>query len=199
MKLLIATTNQGKLGEYKRLLADWECELLSLQDVSLQDKKPLENGKTFKENAKKKALFYRKLSGLPTLADDAGLLIDYLDGEPGVHSRRWPGYEAKDEELVHMALEKLKGVPRPQRTAHFVVEIAFALPGRRYVQTFQGKLDGYITEKLVGKIPAGYPFRAIFQPEGKNILLRDMSRKDEFAISHRKQALDKARSIVFPR
>jgi len=90
-KLLIATTNPGKFREYKILLQDLPLKMVSLRDLKIR-KKPKEDGKTFRENAIKKAKFYSRLAQLPILADDGGLEIDYLKGEPGVKSRRWPGY-----------------------------------------------------------------------------------------------------------
>jgi XTP/dITP diphosphohydrolase len=159
-KLLIATNNPGKVKEYKELLKDLPLKLVSLKDLGIKDKVN-ESGKTFEENAIKKAKFYSRLSGFLTLADDGGLEIDYLNGEPGVNSRRWPGYEATDKELIDFCLKKLEGVPWQKRKAQLRVIIALAIPGKE-VLTFEGKLRGIILTKPRGKLIPGYPFRPIF-------------------------------------
>ncbi|MBI2463125.1 MAG: non-canonical purine NTP pyrophosphatase [Candidatus Spechtbacteria bacterium] len=198
MKLLIATTNNGKLEEYRILLRDWGCELLSLNDVGLGDKKCEEDGKTFKENAIKKAQFYFALSGLPTLADDGGIEIDYLNGEPGIYSRRWPGHEATDEELIALTLKKLDGVPQEKRTAHFVVEIAFALKEIKETPTFEGRLNGYITTEPVPMRISGYPFRTIFYMPELGKTLGELPLEEEAKITHRRYALEAARPVILP-
>src|SRR3989344_4202727 len=109
MKLLIATRNPGKLREIKEFLGN-DFELLSLNDFSGAPHVD-ESGSTFEENSILKAKSFFEWSNVPTIADDGGLEIDFLNGEPGVKSRRWPGYEGSDEELINMALEKLRGVP----------------------------------------------------------------------------------------
>ena len=115
MKILIATKNPGKAGEIKEFLGNG-FELASLTDFP-DSPDTEETGETFEENALLKARTYFEWSGISSVADDGGLEIDYLNGEPGVKSRRWPGYEATDEELIEMALKKLEGVPQENRTA----------------------------------------------------------------------------------
>ena len=105
MKILVATKNPGKAREMKIFLGNG-FDIVSLADL-LDAPDIEENGDTFEENALLKARFYFDWSNTPSIADDAGLEIDYLNGEPGVLSRRWPGYEATDEELIEMALKKL--------------------------------------------------------------------------------------------
>ena len=115
-KLLIATTNPGKLDEIKRFLGDLPVELVALKDVGIIDGVE-ETGKTFEENAILKAKYYCKKSGLPTLADDGGFEIDALGGEPGVKSHRWihKDREDTDEELIEYTLKKMRGLPRAKR------------------------------------------------------------------------------------
>src|SRR3989344_660147 len=109
MRLLIATKNPSKAREIKEFLGD-DFELISLAD--LKDAPNVrETGKTFEKNAILKAKAYFEWSGIPTVADDAGLEIDYLGGEPGVKSRRWLGYEMTDQEMIDTASEELRGVP----------------------------------------------------------------------------------------
>ena len=128
--LVIATHNQGKLEEYqlifKKVLSG--VTLISLSELGIT-KKAEESGKTLEANAIQKASFYSRFTKLSTLADDGGLEIDYLDGEPGVQSRRWPGYEASDEELIQMTLDKLQGVPPAKRGAQLRAVLALSFPG----------------------------------------------------------------------
>lgn len=191
-ELLIATTNSGKLLEYGAIFKEFG---LAIKTVSLEDLKinqeTEETGQTFKENAIEKARFYYDLSGLATLADDAGLEIDYLNGEPGVRSRRWPGYEATDKELIQIALEKLRGIPESQRTAQLRAVVALIFPGHDKIYTFEGVLRGRIAENPITQKIAGYPFRSIFIPEGEERRLGQMS-----LIAHRKQAVEKTLPII---
>src|SRR3989338_763320 len=119
-KLLVATQNPGKILEYKELLKNLPIEVITLQDLGITEEAP-EDAPTFEENAKLKATFYSKFVDFPTIAEDSGLEIDHLNGEPGVKSRRWPGHRATDDELVKMIEEKMQGVPKEQRGAQFRV------------------------------------------------------------------------------
>lgn len=189
MKLLIATTNKGKTREYRRLLKDARFELVSLSDMNITEK-PEENGKTLEENALLKAKFYYGKSGVPTLADDTGLEIDALHGEPGIRVRRWPGYEATDEELVTYTLQRMKGIPTENRTAHFRAVIAIA-KDKNIVRLFDGFFHGYVAEKAYYPIPVGYPFRSLVSVEpGGKVLAEGI---DENLVNmHREQAIEKA-------
>lgn len=194
-KLLIATQNPGKFREYKIILKDLAIEVVSLKDLNIKDKVK-EDGKTYEENAIKKANFYSKLRGLPALGDDGGLEVDFLDGEPGIKSRRWPGHEATDEELIATILKKMKGVPFLQRGAQLLVVIALAFPKDSKVYVFEGVLRGFIAEKPIAQRYRGYPFRSIFYLPGKKKVFAQLSAKEEAEISHRKIAIDKALPIL---
>lgn len=191
-KLLIATTNPAKVREYKAIFKELglEIELVSLQEAGI-DKKIEETGSTFEENAIQKAEFYHGLSDLPVLSDDAGIEIDYLEGEPGVHSRRWSGYAASDEKIMQMALDKLKGVPKEKRGAQLKAAVALIFPPDLKVHIFEGILRGKIAEKPFGTAIAGYPFRSIFLPEGAKKYLNELD-----IIAHRKEAVEKALPII---
>ena len=191
-KLLIATKNPGKFLEFKEIFKELglEIELVSLKDLGIEQKME-EIGKNFEENAIQKAEFYHDLSELLTLADDGGLEIDCLNGEPGVKSRRWPGYEATDEEMIQIALEKLKGVPREKRGAQLRTVVGLVFPGDEKVYTFEGILRGHIAETPTTQRVAGYPFRSIFIPEGQEKYLGELS-----LVAHRKQAIEKALPII---
>jgi len=188
-KLLIATTNPGKLREYKELLNGLPLKLISPKDLKVE-RKPKEDAKTFQENAIKKAKFYSKITGLITLADDGGLEIDYLKGEPGVKSRRWPGKEVSDQELIDFALKKLKEAPWDKRKAQFRVVLALAIPSKK-VLTFEGKKRGIILTKTRGKIIPGYPFRSIFYLPKHGKSFNEISFKEEIKIGHRRKPIKK--------
>ncbi len=196
-KLLVATTNPGKLAEIRFFLKDLSLKLLSLNDLGIKDRVE-EDGKTFEENAKKKAVFYANLSGLPTIADDGGVEIDYLGGEPGVKSRRWiDGKEASDEELISYTLQKLKGVPEKQRQAQLRVCLALALPGgKTYVS--EGKIRGLISEHIFHVLTPGFPFRSLlYIPKiGKYYHHENLTREENLKYNHRGKALRKLKRII---
>jgi len=189
-KILIATHNPGKILEYKAILKGLPLKLLMLSDLNISDE-PEEDGKTFEENAIKKVDFYARLTDLPVLAEDSGLEIDYLNGEPGVFSRRWPGYKATDEELVEMALQKLSGVPPESRGAQFRVVMALRKSSQDKVITAEGLLRGSILEKPMAKIIPGFPFRSLFYVREIGKTLGEMDMAEEAIIGHRKQAISK--------
>ncbi len=191
-QLLIATGNSGKVLEYKEIFKAFNLplELISLKEAGVTQKIE-EDGATFEENAVKKAEFYFNLTHLPTLADDGGLEIDYLNGEPGVKSRRWPGYEASDEEIMQMALTKLQGVPAEKRGAQLRAVIGLIFPDDPKVYTFEGKMRGTIADKPLGKMIAGYPFRSIFIPQNNDKYLSELS-----VVAHRQEALARALPII---
>jgi len=192
-KLLIATTNQGKFKEYKLLLSDLSLKIVSLKDLKIK-KNIKETGKDFKEIAVLKAKFYSELSGLPALADDGGLEIDYLKGEPGVMSRRWPGYEATDRELINFALNKMAGVPWQKRKAQLRIVLALAVSPQK-IFTTESKIRGFITIKPRRLIP-GYPFRSILYLPKLRKVYSELSFKEEVEIGHRKKAIKKIIPIL---
>lgn len=194
-QILIATHNPGKIIEYKMILRDISSQLLMLSDLGISAE-PEEDGATFEENALKKAEFYSAFSDLPILAEDSGLEIDYLHGEPGVHSRRWPGHKATDEELVEMALQKLKGVPYERRTAQFRVVMAYKPSRQEKAVTAEGILRGYILEKPAAPIIPGFPFRSLFYvPEIKKTL-GELNMQEEAKVAHRRKAMEALRPLI---
>lgn len=184
-KLLIATTNPAKTKEYKKYLADLNLEIISLIDLPY---KPVEEkGKNFKENAILKVKAYFNQFKIPTLADDGGLVIDYLKGEPGVRSHRWLGYKASDKELVNYALERLKGVPFKKRTAQIVTWAAF-YNGKNLILEKES-IKGYVTDKIPSRIEKGFPWRAILFLPQFNKLYQDLTEKEHHQINHRAKIL----------
>ena len=186
-KLLIATHNPGKFKEISVHLLALKLELVSLNDLGIGDDY-VETAETYEENALGKAKFYYQLSGLPTLADDSGLSVDALGGQPGVHSRNWPGYRGTDEELLTMLLDKMKDIAAEKRTANFVTVVAY-WDGEKEI-ICRGEEPGLIADKQVCPIEEGFPYSSVFYPQGYNKVFSELSISDKNKISHRGRALN---------
>lgn len=182
MKILVATKNPGKAREISSFLGD-RFETISLNE--LPDAPDIEEtGMTLEENAVIKAKAYFKWSGIPSVADDSGLEIDFLNSEPGVKSRRWLGYEMTDQEMIDTALEKLKGVPKEKRTAHLVA-VGVYYDGKNTVIE-KGSIDGYIAEEQTVECEKGYPFRTIFIVSRFGKLYQQLNHEEHEQINHRR-------------
>ncbi|MFH0864145.1 MAG: non-canonical purine NTP pyrophosphatase [Candidatus Gottesmanbacteria bacterium] len=196
-RLLIATTNPGKLTEIKFFLKEIPIKLVSLTDLGIKDKVE-EDGKTFEENARKKAIYYCKISGIPTIADDGGLEIDYLNGEPGVKSHRWIDNKVNsDEELIKYTLEKLKGLPFDKRGAQLRTVIALTIPnGSTFIS--ESIIRGVISEKAASFRTPGFPYRSLlYLPEsGKFYHQDDLTEEENIKYNHRGKALRKLKRII---
>lgn len=180
-RILIATSNNGKVAEFSSLLGGL-YDLVSLRDVGLAS--PDETGVTFEENAILKATAAAQESGLITVADDSGLEVDALGGQPGVRSARFAGESATDSENVVLLLDRLNGVPEEARTARFVCVIAVAMPNGR-TRTYRGVLPGTITTSPRGTNGFGYdPVLELSNGRTVAELLPD----EKNAISHRGNA-----------
>jgi len=191
-KILLATFNPGKIKEYKLLLGGLSLKILGLKDIGIKEKIE-ENGDSFLENAFLKADFYSKLANLPTLADDSGLEIDSLNGMPGVRSRRWPGYEATDRELLDFTLKKLKNFPWKERRAKLKTALVFIIPHQeaRAVFISNGTLEGIIATEPRGRLVLGYPYRPIFYLPKIKKTLAQLGFREETKIGQRRKALKK--------
>ena len=198
IKLLIATTNPGKLAELSRFLADIPMSLISLKDLDITDTLE-ETGKTFEENAILKAKYYCQKSGLPTLADDGGFEVDALGGEPGVKSHRWihGDREDTDEELIDYTLTRMKGLPRAKRGAQLRLVLALIFPdGRQF--TVEEKTRGIVAEKPSDHRTSGFPYRSLLSlPEINKYYDHDLLTPEETErFNHRKRALDRLKPIL---
>jgi XTP/dITP diphosphohydrolase len=186
MKILLATKNQHKISEIKKILKDKKINFLSLSDIDFNEKMPDETGKTFAENARIKAEFIAKKTGKITLSDDSGLCIDYLDGRPGIYSARYAG---KGKDNIDKVLAELKSIPYEKRTAYFTAVICIAKPGGE-VKFFEGKTYGHILEKRQGT--GGFGYDPIFEPlEYKGKSFAEITAEQKNEISHRGRALKK--------
>lgn len=195
-KLLIATKNKGKVAELGNFLSDLPIQLVSLKDVGI-DADVVEDGSTYEENSKKKALFYAKLSGLPVISDDGGLEIAALGGKPGIHSRRWLGYEASDAILIEHMKQVAKDLPNENRHASFVTVVTFGLPsGATWSE--KGIVAGVIAEKPNLQFLKGYPYRSFFYlPELKKYYHEsELTSKEEKEYNHRWKAVNKLKSVI---
>jgi len=197
-RLLIATTNPAKLAEYRLILHDVgiELELVSLADVGIS-KAPEETGATFAENALIKARFYFERARIATLADDGGLEIDALGGEPGVRSHRWlgSGRDDSDEALVAEVVRRMKTVPPARRSARIRATLALIHEAGGVIRekTAEGAIEGVIAERAYPKIRAGFPYRALLVIPGRNCYLGELGDEEEAQISQRRIALLKLR------
>ena len=189
-KLLIATRNIAKSNDYRKILEELSLSVSTLDDLGILEKVE-ENEKTLLENACKKASFYARLAKMPAIGDDTGFEIDALGGEPGIHARRWPGYEATDEELREMALTKLGDTPYEKRTARLIMYVALADKNGNIIASRTGKIEGIIPkrEDCSHKIDPGYPYRSIlFLPQLKKLLI-DITKEDKEKLQYRLQAM----------
>lgn len=185
--LVLATRNQGKIGEFKALLSDFHIEIKSLQDFG-----PLppikEDGATFEENAYKKAHLTAKMLGFPVLADDSGLMVDALGGRPGVHSARYAGENASDKENNLKLLEAMKGLKN--RKATFKCVIIIAVP-RGPALTYEAVCDGEIIHEMKGAHGFGYD-PVFYYPPLKRTFAQ-MSIEEKNWVSHRGKAMAELR------
>ena len=195
-KLLIATKNKGKIAELSRFMSDLPLRLVSLKDMRITDDVE-ENGTTYQENSQKKAIFYAKKSGLPTVSDDSGLEILALGGKPGIHSRRWLGFEAKDEDLINHMIKISKELPENNREAYFKTIISFALPDGT-IYSKGGEIKGIITEKPSPKIIKDYPYRSFFfLPQiNKFYHEEELSSEETKIYNHRYKAIQSLKPII---
>ena len=197
-RLLIATTNRAKLDEYRLILrgVGIELELVSLIELGISET-PEETGATFAENALIKARFYFQRARIATLADDGGLEIDALGGEPGVRSHRWlgSGSDDSDRALADEVIRRMKGVEAARRAARIRATIALIHEegGAIREKTAEGAIEGAIAERAYPKIRAGFPYRAVLVIPGRNCYLGELGDEEEAQISQRRIAVSKLR------
>ena len=192
-RLVIASHNKGKVREIAALLAGRGLDVVSAGELDLPE--PEETGTTFVMNAELKARAAADLSGLPALADDSGLCVDALGGDPGIFSARWGG-EAKDFGLAMTLVERALAAtgPAPARTAHFVCALALAWPDG-HVEWFEGRVDGTLVDPPRGDNGHGYD--PMFVPDGHDRTFAEMDDATKNEISHRADAFRQLVTAVF--
>ncbi len=191
--LVLATQNLGKIAEFERLLAEHASDINVLGLTDFPDMPDvIESGKTLSENAFLKARAISKFANLPALADDSGLFVDYLDGQPGVYSARYGGYQgndAKERDLtnINKLLIELNDVPNEKRTAQFKCVVAFVNPASGFEHEEMGELPGHISLRPAGN--QGFGYDPIFIPINFVQSLAQLGAGVKDRISHRGQAL----------
>jgi XTP/dITP diphosphohydrolase len=194
--VVIATHNPGKLQEMRELLAPYAIDAVSAGDLKLAE--PDETGKTFAANARIKARAATKTTGLPAFADDSGLVIDALDGDPGIHSARWAGpdkdFRGAMNRIQTLLIERDAKTPE-RRRAHFIAALCIAWPDG-HLEEFEGRVDGVVAWPPRGD--KGFGYDALFRPDGFAQTFGEMSAQDKhglppngLGLSHRARAFVK--------
>ncbi len=182
-ELVIASHNQGKIKEFKEMLAPFGVKVWSADELNLPDVE--ETGTTFAENAALKATALTELSGKPCLADDSGLCVDALDGRPGVYSARYAPNRDFDK-AMQMLIDEIKTTKTSDWSAHFSCVLALKEPNQD-VRFFEGRVDGKITPNRRGN--NGFGFDPIFIPDGFATTFAEMTAEEKTAVSHRGRAV----------
>ena len=193
MKLLIASNNAHKVREIEEILSDYFDEMVTLREAGLVID-VVEDGKTFRENAVKKAMETLEKSGFDAaLADDSGLCVDALDGAPGVYSARYAGEGHDDTANNDLLMERMKAVPDEKRTCRFVSCIALARKGRP-VLVAEGKAEGLLLRAPAGENGFGYDPYFFYPPFSKSFA--ELTAQEKNSVSHRRAALDALRKAL---
>jgi XTP/dITP diphosphohydrolase len=202
--LIVATHNPGKLREMRELLAPYGIATQSAGELGLPE--PEETGTTFAENARIKAVAAARSSGKPAFADDSGLVVDALGGEPGIHSARWAGpdkdFRAAMNRIQTLLIERGAKTPE-QRRAHFAAALCLAWPDG-HVEDFEGRVDGVVVWPPRGD--KGFGYDPLFRPDGFDITFGQMSADEKHGLppqgrglSHRARAFMKLAEACLPR
>jgi XTP/dITP diphosphohydrolase len=191
-KLLLATNNRGKVAEYRQLLADCGWQLVTPSELGLRLAAE-ETGDTYEDNATMKALEAAQVGGLHALADDSGLEVDALGGEPGPRAARFGGEGTTYQEKMSLLLERLEGVPPSERECRFVCVIAIADP-QGGARLCRGECAGLVAEAPQGE--GGFGYDPIFYLPERGVTMAQLSAEEKNAISHRGRAAQIARQIL---
>jgi XTP/dITP diphosphohydrolase len=184
MQILIASNNPHKIAEFRDILGPHGYDVVSPAEIDLALDVP-EYGRTFAENARAKAEAYRDASGRLTLADDSGLVVDALNGEPGVYSARYGGEALTDLDRTLLVLERMRPVADEKRSARFVAALAVAAPDAE-TQVFEGSAEGFVTREPRGEGGFGYDPIFFYPPAQRTFA--ELSADEKAAVSHRGKA-----------
>jgi XTP/dITP diphosphohydrolase len=201
--LLVATTNPAKLDEYRLLLRDYGLAPVSLREAGIDDHTPAETGATFAENALLKARFYFARANLPTIADDGGLEVDALGGEPGVRSHRWLAADADaaasggfDRALAEEVIRRMAGVEPARRSARLRAAgaLVYHEHGRIHERVSEAVLAGVVADRVWPRMRTGFPYRAVLFLPDRGCYLGELSDEDAARISQRRAVLEGLRA-----
>ena len=191
--IVVATQNKHKIAEIDKITKDFGFTLTYGKEAGIEGVEVVEDGETFEDNSFKKANEIMKLTGKITIADDSGLMVDYLDGKPGVYSARFAGEDATDQDNNEKLIKELEGVPYEKRTARYVSVITLVTPsGKKLVA--RGEVEGHIAEEPSGN--GGFGYDPYFIPEGYDTTFGNFTMEDKNKISHRARALEKLREML---
>lgn len=187
-KIVLATHNAGKIREFKSVLLPLGYDAVSVHDLLPDIEEPEETGQTFAENARLKAQYYMKATGLPCLADDSGIAADALNGRPGVYSARYAGPECDDEANNQKLIQELSAFPPEKRTVHYVCVLVLCWPDGREI-TAEGRCSGVLRDFYAGD--NGFGYDPLFYVPEKKKTMAEMTMAEKNEISHRGKALKK--------
>jgi len=191
-EILLATRNQNKKEELQQMLNDLDIRVLTLEDIdSLPEVE--EDGQSFEENAVKKSVVIASSSGLVCLADDSGLVVDALDGQPGIYSARFAGDDADDQKNNKKLLKLMCDIPEERRTARFICAIAIS-DSKGNIEIVKGSCEGRIAFEPFGK--DGFGYDPLFIPRGFSKTFAELNPEEKNRISHRGRALQQARPLI---
>jgi len=191
-RILLATSNPGKIEEYRFLLHGISYQINTLAEQGITELVS-ESGNSYEQNARLKAITYANLSQMITIADDSGLEVDALGGEPGVQSARFAGEKATDADRIGLLLAKLNSIPWEKRTAHFKCVIAIVTPEGQ-LELCTGECHGIIALKAKGQ--NGFGYDPIFYIPDANTTMAELPFEIKNQISHRAQAAQKAKQVL---
>lgn len=201
--LLIATTNPAKLEEYRILLGAYGLAPISLREAGVDDHAPEETGATFADNARLKARFYFARANMPTLADDGGLEVDALGGEPGVRSHRWLEEAAAaahggdlDRALAEEVIRRMAKVAPERRSARLraAAALVYHEHGQIRERLSEAALEGVIAQRTQGDLRPGFPYRAVLMLPERGCYLGELSDEEAARLSQRRAALEALRA-----
>ena len=185
--VVAATKNKGKIAEIDRITSGLGFKVISRAEAGVPEGFDTEEtGSTFEENSRLKAMDMVRLTGLAAVADDSGLVVDALGGEPGVYSARYAGEDADDGDNRKKLLSKIKDVPEDERTARFVCVVTLVTPDGKELQA-RGTVEGRIIDEERGE--NGFGYDPVFVPDGYDRTFAEMDAEEKNGISHRGSAL----------
>lgn len=187
MNLLLGTTNQAKIADYRKYLVHANLQLLTLKDIGFFEE-PLEIGETYLDNALQKARFYAEKTEYPTLADDGGFEIDALEGKPGVESRRWVGFKGTDEDRIEKVFRLLEGIPQNERTARLRNVIVVYFPAERDYLMVEKSIEGIIPEKPSPLQIPSFPYRSCLFLTQFNKYFVELTEQEHEQVNQRRAA-----------